>query len=277
MDLTDIHSVPITLAGCGSMGLPMARGLDRAGFNVSGFDIRPLSDFPEFANKMLNNSDDIETADVMISVVRDARQTLNLCFDEQAVYLKSMYPRILVLSSTLSPRFVRNLSIRLPSDVTMIDAPMSGAPVAAEQGSLSFMLGGHPETLNNLMPIFNRLGERIFHCGSLGAGMTYKVLNNYVAAGSVTVARRAYDMARRLDVDLVHLREVMSVSSGATWYGDRFDEISWAREGYDAGNTIGILEKDVLSALDAIKADPNCGESPMDSAILDALTKLEPF
>ena len=259
------------------MGLPMARGLCRAGFNVSGFDVKPVSEFSDFANKMLNNSDDIETADVLISVVRDARQTLDLCFEDQAVYQRSKYPKILVLSSTLSPRFVHNLSTRLPSDVALIDAPMSGAPVAAEQGRLSFMLGGHPETVDYLMPVFDTLGARIFHCGRLGAGMTYKVLNNYVAAGSVTVARRAYDMARSLDVDLLHLREVMSASSGATWYGDRFDEISWAREGYDSDNTIGILEKDVLSALDAIVESHNCDESPMDSAILDALKKLEPF
>ena len=273
----DIFSIPITVAGCGSMGLPMARVLHRAGFNISGFDIRPVSDYPDFADKMLGDSDDISKSKILISVVRDAHETLDLCFDDQAVYLKDGYPEILVLCSTLSPRFVDVLVSRLPSDVALIDAPMSGAPIAAEQGRLSFMLGGHPKLLDSLTVVFDALGERTFRCGGLGAGMTYKLLNNYVAAGSVIAVRRAYEMARILNVDLPHLREVMSASSGATWFGNRFDEIAWAREGYESGNTIGILEKDVLSALDAIKDHTKWEEAQIDFAILEALRELERF
>ncbi len=273
----DIRSDLISVAGCGSMGLPMAKNLLYAGFRISGYDVRPLSEFADFADNMVDDPAALASSRLMISVVRDERQTLDLCFDEQAVFRKSEYPSILIISSTLSPRFVKYLAAKLPQDVQLIDAPMSGAPIAAEQGNLSFMLGGDAETVDYLMPLFEKLGRTIFYCGDIGAGMTFKVLNNYVAAGSVVTVRRAFEIAGMLDVDIDQLREVMSASSGANWYSDQFDEIAWAREGYDPGNTIGILEKDVVSALDAVANLSEHKGSSLDTIILETLKALDPY
>jgi len=273
----DIRSDVITLAGCGNMGLPMAHRLHLSRFKVLGYDIRPLSEFTEFAKNMLSDPVRIAESNILLSVVRSERQTLDLCFDDQGVFRRDKYPRTLVVSSTLSPRFIKDLATRLPQDVRLIDAPMSGAPIAAEQGALSFMLGGKKEVVDDLMPIFESLGEQIFYCGDSGAGMTLKVINNYVAAASVVTVRRAFDMARQLNVDIDQLREVMAASSGATWFGDRFDDIAWARQGYDPENTIGILEKDVLSALDAVAELSQFKSSPLDSMILEAVRSLEPY
>lgn len=255
----------------------MAHNLQRAGFKISGYDVRPLDEFAEFAANMLAGPAAMATSKVLVSVVRDERQTLDLCFDDQAVFRNSEYPSILIVCSTLSPRFVKHLAARLPQNVRLIDAPMSGAPVAAEQGKLSFMLGGDKETVDYLMPLYETLGKRIFYCGDVGAGMTLKVLNNYVAAGSVVTVRRAFEMAGMLDVDVEQLREVMSASSGANWYSDQFDQIAWARQGYDPDNTIGILEKDLASALDSVADLPQQEGSPLDTIILDALRALEPY
>ena len=48
----------------------------------------------------------------------------------------------------------------------------------------------------------------------------------------------------------------MRTSSGSTWYGDNMDRISWASEGYDEANTIGIIEKDLQSFMDAVADNP---------------------
>ena len=61
--------------------------------------------------------------------------------------------------------------------------------------------------------------------------------------------------------------------SGGTWYGNQFHEIDWAREGYSAENTIGILEKDVKSFLKAVEAEL----LPEDSLLLERLRRLKPF
>jgi 3-hydroxyisobutyrate dehydrogenase len=268
----------IGIAGCGTMGLPMAQALQEAGYEVWGLDVRPAGEFGSFQSRMLEDPAEFaRRAQVVISVVRDVTQTLDLCFDRQALFKGGQYPKTLVVSSTLSPRFLSDLRKRLPNDVTLIDAPMSGAPHSARLRQLSFMLGGPDEALDRLMPLFQAMGKHAFRLGPLGAGMTAKVLNNYVASASVVAVRRAYARARELGVDLDKLRAVMSASSGATWFGDRFHDIDWAREGYEAGNTIGILEKDVRSGLDAMEGAKRAAPDSYDEALIAALRAMEPF
>ena len=244
----------VGVAGCGSMGLPMAQALQDAGYEVWGLDVRPASEFGSFQSRMLEDPAEFaRRVEVVISVVRDVAQSRELCFDRQALFTRAQYPRRLIVSSTLSPRFMPELRSRLPVDVTLIDAPMSGAPHAARLRKLSFMLGGPDDALDRLTPLFQAMGQHVFRLGPLGAGMTAKVLNNYVASASVVAVRRAYARARELGVDLEALRSVMKASSGSTWFGDHFHDIDWSREGYEADNTIGILEKDIRSGLDAME------------------------
>jgi 3-hydroxyisobutyrate dehydrogenase len=268
----------VGVAGCGTMGLPMAQALQDGGYEVWGLDVRPASEFGSFQPRMLEDpSEFARRVQVVISVVRDVAQTLELCFDRQALFTRAQYPKTLIVSSTLSPRFIPELQGRLPRDVTLIDAPMSGAPHAARLRKLSFMLGGSDDALDKLMPLFHAMGQHVFKLGPLGAGMTAKVLNNYVASASVVAVRHAYARAIELGADLEALRAVMKASSGATWFGDHFDEIDWAREGYEVNNTIGILEKDVRSGLDAMLGADRAGPDAYDDALLAALRAMEPF
>jgi 3-hydroxyisobutyrate dehydrogenase len=267
----------VGVAGCGSMGLPMAQALQDAGYAVWGLDVRPASEFGSFQSRMLDAGEFARRVQVVISVVRDVAQSLELCFDRQALFTRAQYPKTLVVSSTLSPRFIPELQSRLPADVSLIDAPMSGAPHAARLRKLSFMLGGPDDALDRLMPLFEAMGRHVFRLGPLGAGMTAKVLNNYVASASVVAVRRAYARALELGADLEALRSVMKASSGSTWFGDHFDEIDWAREGFDADNTIGILEKDIRSGLDALCAAGRAGPDGFDAALLAAIRAMEPF
>lgn len=268
----------VGVAGCGAMGLPMAQALQEAGFEVWGFDVRPTIEFGSFQPRMIDDpSEFARRVQVVISVVRDVTQNLDLCFDRQALFTGTRYPRTLIVSSTVTPRFMPALRSRLPADVALVDAPMSGAPHAARLRKLSFMLGGDDEVLDPLMPLFEAMGQRVFRLGPLGAGMTAKVLNNYVASASVVAVRRAYARAKALGMDLAALRSVMQASSGATWFGDHFHDIDWSREGYQPSNTIGILEKDVRSGLDAVSDSSGVAPDAYDSALLDAIRALEPF
>jgi 3-hydroxyisobutyrate dehydrogenase len=139
------------------------------------------------------------------------------------------------------------------------------------------MVGGSKSSIKHLMPVFQAMGKKIFIAGKTGAGMTLKVLNNYVTANSVAAVRRVYEMASVLGVDQGQLRQVMAASSGSTWFGDQFDQIVWSRDGYDVSNTIGILEKDVLSAMDALTGQSSPSNAGLDEAVLAALRALIPI
>ncbi len=135
------------------------------------------------------------------------------------------------------------------------------------------MLGGSDEKLDQLMPLFNAMGSKHFRLGVFGRGMLAKTLNNTVAATSVVAVRRALADAARAGMDAQTLLQVMSASSGSTWFGDAFSSISFARENYSPDNTIGIIEKDVLCAQDGLHRKTDA----FDVALLEALRSLPDF
>lgn len=263
----------VGVAGCGQMGLPMARALAAAGFEVWGHDVRPAEAFGDFAPRMLDAAAFAARCAVVLTVVRDVAQTEALLFGEQALLARGGPLGTLVVCSTLSPRWLAGLPERVPAGLRLVDAPMSGAPVAAQERRLSFMLGGEVAELDRLGPLFAAMGRVSHRMGGFGAGMTAKVLNNYVAAATVVAVRQALGWADDLGVDRARLLALMHDSSGQTWFGSNFDRISFAREGWDPANTIGIIEKDVRACLDAAAAGPEQG---FQAAILAGLRALTP-
>jgi len=264
----------VGIAGCGRMGLPMARALLRGGADVYGFDVRPAAEFGGFAGRMIADPRAFAAhCQVVFTVVRDQRQTDDLLFDDQALLAGPNGIETLVVSSTLSPRYLLALRDRVPPEIDMADAPMSGAAIAAEEARLSFMLGGADASLEALQPLLKLMGTHFHRMGGLGAGMTAKVLNNFVAATAVTAVRQVLDWTDELGVDRAKLLALMHDSSGQTWFGSNFDKIEFARDGYDPDNTIGILKKDVESALDAVGANPDEG---LQAAVIAYLATLKP-
>lgn len=258
---SEIFGKTIGIAGCGAMGLPMAKALAGAGFDVRGFDVRPVEEFGDFAPRMMTSVAAFsECVDVLISVVRDRQQTLDLYFEKQAIFKQPVYPKICLLASTVSPRFIDDVAALLPNDVGFFEIPMSGAPIAAQEERLSFMIGADEQTAGPVRPLLEVMGRDLHFLGGLGKGMAGKVLNNFVAASSLTAVRQVLSEASRLGLSPAQLLDVMKSSSGGTWFGDNFDAIAWSREDYDPANTIAIVEKDVNSLLDALQesqSDPD--------------------
>lgn len=266
------------VAGCGAMGLPMALNLLRAGVDVIGFDVRPANAFDGFQDRMVADADTFaDRADTVIVVVRDIPQCNALLFDDQAILMGSNPPKTVILSSTLSPRYVLDVAKRAPAGITVLDAPMSGAPYRAREGTLTFMLGGAADAVQLLMPAFEVMGETIHHLGPTGAGAACKVANNLCAAAGVVAVRHAMSAAAAYGIETRQFLDVMRSSSGSTWYGDNLEKIDWAREGYAPGNTMGILEKDVKSFIDALQGVPSLDAGPFEDAVIAAIRDLEPL
>lgn len=273
-----IRDTVIGVAGCGAMGLPMAENLLAGGFDVWGFDVHTVDASDILKNRMIGDAAAFAgKVSTVISVVRDIAETNALLFDDQAILMGEDRPTTLVLSSTLSPRFIRDITARVPANVTVIDAPMSGAPYRARDASLTFMVGGDADDVQVLMPAFEAMGEQVHHLGPVGAGAACKVANNLCAAAGVVAVRRALKAAEGYGIDAVKLLDVMRTSSGATWYGDNLQKIDWAGEGYDPANTMGILEKDVKSFVDALEGLDSMDAGPFEDAVIEEIRRMEPL
>lgn len=265
----------IGVVGCGRMGLPMAQAMADAGFNVCGFDIRPPDQFGEFRTHMSDNVPDFaDHPQVLFSIVRDQAQTEDVLFGAQNFVANSRNLTHVVICSTLSPKYVTSLRERIPDHIQLVDAPMSGAIIAASEKRLSFMLGGDAEDLDLLQPVFAAMGQYFHRMGPFGAGMSAKVLNNLVCASSTIATRLVMDWATQMGLDQKALLDLMHTSSGQNWLASNFDAIEFSGHGYQTDNSIGILKKDVESAVDGA---PVGADTSLAELLIDKLAKLDPL
>ena len=235
------------------------------GFNACGFDVCDVgvgTDRNAFADGLTT----------LISVVRDAAETDALLFDDQRM-IDAADLQTIIISSTLSPNYVKDLRSRVPAHIHLIDAPMSGAQVKAKAGTLTFMLGGDDAALDAQMPLFAAMGDAVHRMGALGAGMTAKVLNNLLAASHTAMTRMVLDWADDAGVDEAKLLALIDSASGQNWLASGMDSIEFARDGYAPDNSIGILVKDVAAALDIA---PDGADTTLPETVQAAVRGLKP-
>ena len=264
----------IGVAGCGRMGGPMLAALIDAGFDARGFDVRPPADFGALAPRMTDDPAEFSRGlRVLMTVVRDIAQTDAVLFGAQGLVTRADALESIIISSTLSPRYVRALRGKVPAHIRLIDAPMSGAAIAAEERRLSFMLGGDTADLDRMQPVFAAMGRHFHRMGGFGAGMSAKVLNNLLAASNTAMTRLVLDWAEAADLDPRNLLSLIHTASGQNWFASNFDTIEFARDGLAPDNTIAILVKDIESALDAA---PEGADTSLPKAVRSAISALRP-
>jgi len=92
----------------------------------------------------------------------------------------------------------------------VMDAPLGRTPAHAREGKLNIMAGGDAALFARLKPVFDDLGENVFHVGPLGAGHTIKLINNFFGMTTAVAMAEAFAMADRAGVDRATLYAVMS-------------------------------------------------------------------
>ena len=263
----DILKEKIGLAGCGNMGLPMLNAMLSKNIDAKGYDIERKTsllslgkDFVSSKKKFLDNSK------IIISVVRDASDTVELCQGNNGLF-EQRSSKVLIIASTLSPKFVVDLKSKAPKNITIIDAPMSGATIAAREARLTFMVGCEKVFFDYIEPLLGVMGARINHIGNYGSGMMVKVLNNFIAASAVVSVRHVLHQAQKFELDIDALFKTIDTSSGQTWFGTNRADIEWFKENFENDNTMGILKKDVEAYVDSFE-----NESDLDNFVSGELS-----
>ncbi|MEO0764378.1 MAG: NAD(P)-binding domain-containing protein [Pseudomonadota bacterium] len=259
----------IGVAGCGRMGAPMLDALRDGTGNAMGFDVVDKGT-DHITTDLAAFSPQLET---LLSVVRDEDETDALLFDTQNLITAAPALRRIFICSTLSPRYVRALRARVPEQITLIDAPMSGAQAGAVNRSLSFMLGGAQRDIEDAIPLLALMGRHFHHMGPFGSGMQAKVLNNLLAASHTAMTRLVLDWADAAKLDTDRLLALIETSSGQNWLASGFETIEFAKDGHSADNSIGILVKDVAAALDAA---PDGADTTLPQTVQAAIRALAP-
>jgi 3-hydroxyisobutyrate dehydrogenase-like beta-hydroxyacid dehydrogenase len=265
----------IGFVGTGTMGDPMAQNLLKAGFKLMVYDIRSGSTKNVIAlgAKAAENVSEMARCDIVFIMVNTGAQVEDVILGEQGIMhaFKNDHPLLIVVMSTVSPILIKKLASTIGSkNVTIIDAPVSGPPVVAQRGFLTFMVGGQEDTFVSIKPYLQAMGKNIFYIGPLGSGLAMKLVNNIIALTNMYLFPESLRIGLKAGLDIKTMVDVMRVSTGKTYFSDQWSfYVSFLSmlmkdsKSHENLNLIGI--KDVQSAIEW--AEELGHESPILKAI----------
>ena len=202
-----------------------------------------------------NSPAEVATAsDVVLLCLPDSPDVEAAMTGRQGLLAGARPGQIVVDMSTISPVTARALAEKAGEQgVILLDAPVSGGQVGAANGTLSIMVGGDAEALEQVRPILSAMGKTILHLGDSGAGQVAKACNQLVIAVTIEAVAEAMVLASKAGVDPAKVRAALmggyAYSRVLEGHGERF-----LARNFTPGFRTRLQYKDLNIALDAGRA-----------------------
>lgn len=204
----------VALIGAGVMGACMARRLHIKGYALIVYDQkseRLAQLHSEGLNTASSVNEAVRDADVVITMLPDSKTVRSVVEGRSGIMSDLAHGSLFIDMSTGAPDDVKQLGKSLAGiGVAMVDAPVGRPPSSAADGTLVIMAGGGSEAVSRAWPLFCVLGETIHHVGPLGAGMTLKIINNYMSMVGMLLTAEALTLGRKAGIDRAQLIDVIS-------------------------------------------------------------------
>ena len=210
--------------GIGNMGLPMAARLLEQGWSVAVRDIDPRRESTAAGVGALVRATAAELAarcDCVIVVVVDAEQTEAALFGPEGAAPTMNAGSAVMLCPTIAPADTQRFAMRLAErGIACIDAPMSGGPARARDGSMSLMVACGDAVFERHRALIEVLSSKIFRIGQRpGDGARVTLVNNLLAGITLAGAAEVLALAARIGLDVSRTLDVIEQSSGQSWIG----------------------------------------------------------
>jgi 3-hydroxyisobutyrate dehydrogenase len=246
----------IGFIGLGIMGRPMALNLHQAGFEVIAWNRTAAKVEVVVAEGLLRGDSPghvAAQADITITMVRDSPDVEAVVLGPGGVIEGARAGSVVIDMSTISPEVTRAIAARLREQgVHMLDAPVSGGDVGAQQGTLSIMVGGEPDAFERCRPVFEAMGKTITHCGPNGTGQTVKLCNQIVCGLNILAMSEALCFAAKAGVDLRVMHQAISAGAAGSWMLTNLAPKVLDRD-FAPGFTVDLQQKDLKLALDSAR------------------------
>ncbi|KLU11520.1 tartronate semialdehyde reductase [Kocuria sp. SM24M-10] len=195
----------VTVIGLGIMGLPMARNLVSAGFDVVGFNRSPdkVDQLVEAGGRgAASVAEAVREADVVITMVPDSPDVEEVVTGEDGVLAHAKQGAIWIDASSIRPDVAARLSEEAArAGLRPLDAPVSGGEQGAIDAALSIMVGGEAADFEAARPVLEAVGKTVVHVGPAGSGQTVKAANQLIVAGNIQLLAEAVVFLEAYGVD----------------------------------------------------------------------------
>jgi 3-hydroxyisobutyrate dehydrogenase-like beta-hydroxyacid dehydrogenase len=248
----------VALCGTGPMGAPIARNILGGGVPLTLWN-RTAAKAQAISGGRVAGSPADAAAEVVLTVLPDLPQVTALLPGENGLLAgweaAGIRNPVLVIHGTVSPMAVAEFAEECLRDygLTVIDAPLSGGTIGAEEGRLSTMVGGPSGVVGCLAPLFGLYSSTVVWFGKTGAGSTVKACNQIVVAATVTALSEAMAVATAAGLDLEKVQSVLAGGlagsevlrqKGGRWIDAEFEGGGSAKNQLKDLNFIAEIAKD---------------------------------
>jgi 2-hydroxy-3-oxopropionate reductase len=184
-------------------------------------------------------------SDVVFTMVTASSDFEQVVLGASGIFQGAKPGLVLVDMETISPAVARTVAQQLAAKgIEMLDAPVSGGPMGAEQATLSIMVGGKPEVFERIKPLFACMGKTITRVGDIGAGQVTKACNQLALLVAAQGVAESLHLAARLGADPAKVREVLMGGVAASRVMELFGKRMVERN-FDNGIDTRLYHKDL--------------------------------
>jgi 2-hydroxy-3-oxopropionate reductase len=247
----------VGFVGLGLMGEPMAKNLIDAGYPVVGHNRspEPVEAVVEYGGEGADTGREAASrADVVITCLPDSEVVAEVMRADDGIIAGLDGGETVIDMSTISPTVTEELAEELAEiGVEMLDAPISGGEEGAIDGTLSIMVGGDADVVDEHRDLLDAMGETITHCGPSGSGQVTKACNQIVVANTMEAISEALVFAEKAGADLQAVVDAISGGAAGCWALDNRAP-SMIRGDFEPGFFASYQYKDLRIATDAGEA-----------------------
>ncbi|HEV2961282.1 MAG TPA: NAD(P)-dependent oxidoreductase [Candidatus Angelobacter sp.] len=238
--------------GLGIMGRPMAANLVKAGHEVTVWNRTPGKDVPG-AKTAASPAEAVQGKEAVWICVSDTKAVEQVLFGPDGAAQALEKGAVVADSSTIAPSASVQFAAKLRErGCDFLDAPVTGSKIAAEGGSLIFIVGGKETTIARVQSLFDAMGKKIIHIGDNGLGLSAKLAQNLQIAFIFEGLAEGLTLAKKLGVQPEKLFELIQASmirSGVAEYKAPFI----LKKDYSPNFPLRLMHKDMHLMLDAAK------------------------
>ncbi len=253
----------IGFIGIGVMGRPMTLNLLKAGHAVTIYARHPeqpgVQEVLNAGAKQAPSPRAVAMAsDMVITMLPNSPQVEEVVAGPQGILEGARKGLVIIDMSTIAPAVSRKLAQGASTrGVHMLDAPVSGGSQGAINGTLSIMVGGEREIVEQARPVLEAMGkkENIFHVGPNGSGEVVKLVNNILVGAIAAASAEALVLGVKAGADLDIMTKVIGVSTGASWQLSNQFPLRAFNGSFQPGFMTDLLHKDLGLALELAAED----------------------
>jgi 3-hydroxyisobutyrate dehydrogenase len=243
--------------GTGVMGRPMCSHLIGAGYkvNVHTRTKAAAADLIKKGATWCTTPRDVAGgSDVVFSIVGYPKDVKEVILGEKGVLSQAPQCSVIVDMTTSEPSLAREIYEKAKQKgISSLDAPVSGGDVGAREGTLAIMVGGDKEAYQNILPLFQVLGENIAYMGGPGAGQHTKMSNQILIASTMIGVVESLLYAYKAGLDINEVIDVIGKGAASSWSINNLGR-RIAKGDFDPGFFIKHFVKDMGIALEEAKS-----------------------